>query len=102
MRCDPSFITVVADELEERGLAKRAVDADDRRVKNLVLTRKGSALRGELTQRFAEAPALQTLSGTERQTLYQLLRRMLDAAEEGCGAEPKTAGTTSAPSSRRR
>jgi DNA-binding MarR family transcriptional regulator len=84
MRCDPSFITVVADELEERGLAKRAVDADDRRVKNLVLTRKGSALRTELTQRFAEAPALRCLDDRQRTDLAGLLRTMLDADAAAC------------------
>ena len=32
MRCDPSFVTNVADQLEKRGLATRESDPADRRV----------------------------------------------------------------------
>src|ERR1700684_1498018 len=37
MHCDPSFVTVIADGLEKRGLARREAHASDRRIKNLVL-----------------------------------------------------------------
>src|SRR6202049_1747428 len=37
MRCDPSFITGIADMLEKRGLATRESDPGDRRVKRLPL-----------------------------------------------------------------
>src|SRR2546430_16029147 len=33
MRCDPSFVTNIADQLEKRGLATRESDPADRRVK---------------------------------------------------------------------
>ena len=52
MHCDPSFITVTADTLEERGLAKLESDATDRRIRNLVLTPRGRDLR----QRLEQAP----------------------------------------------
>ena len=47
LRCDPSFVTAIADGLEERGLVRREVDPEDRRAKNLVLTSKGATLRDE-------------------------------------------------------
>src|SRR5215475_7673941 len=41
MACDPSFVAMIADALEERGLARREPSAADRRIKNLVLTPEG-------------------------------------------------------------
>src|SRR6266542_4421432 len=41
MRYDPSFVTMIADTLEERGLARREPNLTDRRLKNLVLTSNG-------------------------------------------------------------
>ncbi len=39
--CDPSWVTVVIDDLEERGLAGRQVDTVDRRAKTVHLTDLG-------------------------------------------------------------
>jgi len=56
MHCDPSFVTLLADMLEKRGLARREPHPADRRVKNLVLTEDGSALKqrveAEITARI--------------------------------------------------
>ena len=41
LHCDPSFVTGIADTLEQRGLAARESDPGDRRVKRLVLTPAG-------------------------------------------------------------
>src|SRR5437879_4214319 len=38
IHCDGSFVTSIADALEERGLVRREIDQQDRRIKNLVLT----------------------------------------------------------------
>ena len=44
MHCDPSFVTSIADMLEQRGLATRESDPADRRVKRIALTPAGSTL----------------------------------------------------------
>src|SRR5215469_5361802 len=48
MRCDPSFVTMIADALEQRGLAKREPNPADRRIKNLVLTDRGLEVKASL------------------------------------------------------
>lgn len=53
--CDPSYVTTLADQLEDRGLAER-VPGTDRRVKRLALTADGWALRERI------AAALSTTS----------------------------------------
>ncbi len=62
--CDASYITVLADRLEARGLVNRAPDPDDRRVKRLVLTKRGRKVREELLTAIHETtPALAGLDG---------------------------------------
>ena len=53
MHCDPSFVTLVADMLEKRGLAHREPHPADRRVKNLVLTQEGEALKQQVEAEIA-------------------------------------------------
>jgi MarR family transcriptional regulator, organic hydroperoxide resistance regulator len=80
MHCDPSFITSVADMLENRGLAKREAHTGDRRIKNLILTGEGCDLRqrleGELSARM---PWNTGLNDDERAQLLALIRKMLRA-----------------------
>jgi DNA-binding MarR family transcriptional regulator len=74
---DASFLTSIADGLEERGLARREVDPDDRRSKRLVLTRKGSALKARLDRAFlSEVPWMSRLDEQERETFLELLHKM--------------------------
>ena len=56
LACDSSNVTWITDRLEERGLVERQPAEHDRRVKLLVLTEKGRALRAELERRLSEAP----------------------------------------------
>ncbi len=90
MHCDASFVTAVADMLEQRGLARREVDPADRRVKRLVLTAAGETTRRRLVDEvLADVPGLRTLDERERATMMRLLRTMLRreaAAAEGDGA----------------
>lgn len=80
--CDPSFVTAIADGIEERGLARREIDQRDRRIKNLVLTRKGTSLRARIQREFlADLPGLSALDDAERRTFHQLLTRMLATGE---------------------
>ncbi len=80
LRCDPSFVTAIADVLEEHDLARRETDPQDRRAKNLVLTRKGIALRSKLQHEFFDdLPGVRRLDRSERETFVHLLRRMVEA-----------------------
>ena len=86
IRCDASFVTAIADMLEERGLARREVDPADRRIKNLVLTDKGKAMRRRvLDEVFGDIPGLRTLDERERASLLKLLHTM--ARREAAGGE---------------
>jgi DNA-binding MarR family transcriptional regulator len=54
MHCDPSNVTGITDRLEAMGLVERHADADDRRVRALVLTDKGKRVRSELIERMMD------------------------------------------------
>ena len=78
MHCDASFVTLIADMLEKRGLARREPHAADRRVKNLVLTEDGIALKHRIeTEITARMPWNQALTCDERSQLLALIRKML-------------------------
>jgi MarR family transcriptional regulator, organic hydroperoxide resistance regulator len=80
IRCDPSTITGIADRLEERGLVERVPSERDRRVKSLVLTKKGEALRKRLLKRLADIPReLADLSPAKQHALQDLLRETLSS-----------------------
>jgi DNA-binding MarR family transcriptional regulator len=79
MNCDPSYITAMIDDLERAGLAARQPSATDRRVKTVVLTRRGSAAL--ITARnglLAPPPQLAQLTKAEQQQLAQLLQHGLN------------------------
>jgi DNA-binding MarR family transcriptional regulator len=84
MNCDPSFVTLVADMLEKRGLARREPHPADRRVKNLVLTDDGLGLRRKVETEIADRmPWSRALDDSECAQLLALVRKMLrvDPAE---------------------
>jgi DNA-binding MarR family transcriptional regulator len=79
LACDSSNVTWITDRLEERGLVQRQAAEHDRRVKLLVLTAKGRALRAEIEERLSEAPPpIAALSHEDQRTLRDLLSRALD------------------------
>ena len=81
MHCDPSFVTAVADTLEKRGLARREAHPGDRRIKNLILTGDGFALKKHLEAELAAwMPWSRALNNDERAQLLALIRKMLSAA----------------------
>jgi DNA-binding MarR family transcriptional regulator len=83
LKCDPSNITGVVDRLEARGLVERRAAPHDRRVKSLVLTERGAALRERLSAQMFGAPAaITTLSLDDQQRLGEVLQHVLDA----CGS----------------
>ncbi len=84
MHCDPSFVTLVADMLEKRGLARREPHAADRRVKNLVLTEDGLALKRKVEEELSSRmPWNRALDEDERARLLALIRKMLSCRDTG-------------------
>jgi MarR family transcriptional regulator, organic hydroperoxide resistance regulator len=82
LACDSSNVTWITDRLEERGLVERQAAEHDRRVKLLVLTPKGRALRAELEERLSEPPPpITALSNTEQRALRDLLSRVVESLE---------------------
>ena len=55
-RCDPSYATWIVDRLEKLGLAARRAAPADRRVKLVVLTKKGARTRSQLAEEFHRPP----------------------------------------------
>ncbi|HXB47508.1 MAG TPA: MarR family transcriptional regulator [Streptosporangiaceae bacterium] len=94
MHCDPSFVTLVADMLEKRGLARREPHPADRRVKNIVLTSEGEALKQQVeAEMTARMPWNRALNESERAQLLALIRKMLSADESGADAGASAKGT---------
>jgi len=71
-QCDPSNATFIVDRLEELGLASRQPLLNDKRVKLVVLTRKGEKTRTELLHEFHQPPA--EFDGLNRADLEALER----------------------------
>jgi len=87
MHCDPSFVTLLADMLEKRGLARREPHPADRRVKNIVLTSEGEELKQRVEAEItARMPWNRALNESERAQLLALIRKMLSADENGADA----------------
>lgn len=79
MRRDPSFVTIIADMLDKRGLARRESSTSDRRVKNLVLTQQGTAIRGQARRDLLVSMPWVCLSKDERTDLLTIVRKMIHA-----------------------
>jgi MarR family transcriptional regulator, organic hydroperoxide resistance regulator len=77
MHCDPSFVTMIADTLERRGLARREANAADRRIKNLVLTPEGLELKARMERAMlAQMPWSRALDASERASFLSMTRKM--------------------------
>jgi DNA-binding MarR family transcriptional regulator len=91
MGCDASFITAVADTLEQHGLARREPGQRDRRVKNLVLTPDGIAAKERLMAELAaRMPWCNALDDAERQCFLGLLKKMLSSPCPGADTGRET------------
>ena len=85
--CDPSYVTALVDDLDERGLAHREPSPDDRRVKIIVLTKTGQALAKEIDAILSVPPAaFAALSQAELRQLRDVLDKVLAAREEAVAA----------------
>ncbi|MGH9182458.1 MAG: MarR family winged helix-turn-helix transcriptional regulator [Acidimicrobiales bacterium] len=75
--CDPSNVTSLVDQLEERSLVERRVVAADRRVRTVALTEVGAKTRQRAMDLLSVPPAsFATLTAAERRTLRDLLRKV--------------------------
>lgn len=91
MACDASYITAVADRLEELGFAERRPAADDRRVKELALTAKGTTVANRLHAVFTDPPpALAALSAKDRAALARIARHLSDEAPDTDWMPPRS------------
>ena len=76
LRCDASNVTGIVDRLESRDLVERRPAEHDRRVKELVLTQTGRALRERLSGKLDAPPAwLEALDLEDQRLLGELLRK---------------------------
>lgn len=83
LACDRSYVTGLADKLEERGLVNRVPGAD-RRVRLLRLTEEGQALRDRLSAAITESSlVLLRLSDADRANLEPILMRLLGEGPQG-------------------
>ena len=88
---DASYVTALADGLQERGLAERRPHPTDRRVKTIVLTPEGRATRERALQLLSEPPsAFASLSAAEQRQLRDLLHKLV-AADPELNVETKSA-----------
>jgi DNA-binding MarR family transcriptional regulator len=79
-QCDPSNATFIVDRLEALGLASRQPLLHDKRVKLVVLTRKGEKTRAELLHEFHQPPAeFDALDRADLEALERILSRLTAA-----------------------
>jgi MarR family transcriptional regulator, organic hydroperoxide resistance regulator len=89
LSCDASNVTGIVDKLESRGLIARQGAEGDRRIKMLVVTEKGRALREQLWARTMEPPrAVTALPEETRLRLAETLQAVVDE-RLAVAAEPR-------------
>ena len=78
-------MTPLLDQLDERGLVHRQIDPEDRRARRITITEKGrSLITRALDQQVNRHRSLYSvLSAGERETLSDILRKLLIAVEGG-------------------
>jgi DNA-binding MarR family transcriptional regulator len=82
LSCDASYVTNIADLLEERGFAERRPHPTDRRVKTLALSAAGVEAKQQLLDAISEPPpAIDVLTPDEQRELRDLLRKVAEAVE---------------------
>jgi DNA-binding MarR family transcriptional regulator len=78
LACDNSNVTGLIDRLEARDLVARQPSPFDRRVKHVVLTDAGRALRARMLERVGQPPAgFERLTAAEHRQLRDLMRKVL-------------------------
>ncbi|MFN8025953.1 MAG: MarR family transcriptional regulator [Acidimicrobiia bacterium] len=75
---DASNVTDIVDRLEARGIVSRVVDPNDRRVRRLVLTEEGQAVRRKIVERVIDDSPVAKLSRADQQALRDILAKVAD------------------------
>lgn len=78
---DASNVTDIVDRLEARGLVSRTIDPSDRRIRRLVLTAEGEAVRRKLFERAVDEAPISSLTVAEQTQLRDLLAKIAPAVE---------------------
>jgi DNA-binding MarR family transcriptional regulator len=79
---DPPYITVIVDDLEQRGLVERQVNPADRRSKLVRITAAGRTVARKAEEiQSAPPPALSALTDAELATLDRILRRLVESSD---------------------
>jgi len=78
---DASNVTDIVDRLVERRLVSRTIDPSDRRVRRLVVTAEGEALRRKRFERALDEAPIQSLTPAELAQLRDLLAKIAPADE---------------------
>jgi len=88
---DASYVTAIADQLEERSLIERRPHPSDRRIKSLALTDEGRRVRDQiLDELWTTVPILDGLRESERRELRRLLDKAVgDAIGEAAGSDSR-------------
>lgn len=77
LAADPPYVTLMIDDLEDRGLVDRRPHPSDRRAKLVTLTTKGRSLAMKAEQILDAPPAaLSELSSAELKQFIRVLERM--------------------------
>lgn len=83
LSCDASYVTGLADQLEERALIERRPDPDDRRVKQLVRTQKGERVAAQVHERLMRShPIISPLTSEELAIMARLLEKAVAAGRD--------------------
>ena len=89
-QCDPSNATFIVDRLENMGLASRQPLLHDKRVKLVVLTRKGEKTRTELLHEFHQPPAeFAGLSQSDLETLERIVSKLTPAPMQAAASRQR-------------
>ncbi len=100
---DPPYVTLISDDLEQRGLVQRSVHPTDRRAKLLTITPAGREVLARAERVLEEPPAaLLDLTGEELAILTVLLDRVVDAVEAAPAARRVARHSASPAKPRRR
>ena len=89
-QCDPSNATFIVNRLEELGLASRQPLLTDKRVKLVVLTRKGEQTRADLIDEFHQPPPeFDRLDRADLHALERMLAKLASAPSMGARSRTK-------------
>lgn len=82
LAADPPYVTLIVDDLEERGLVRRRSHPHDRRAKLVSLTPAGRAAVAQAEQILDEPPAaLRNLSAEDLAALLRVLEKIVAAGD---------------------